>query len=190
MATGRASKTACTASIAAGFVLALLLTDLCAQTPGNAQTPAVDPSANELAGLWRARQAFGSPAHGPLILEKTTDGWLADFLGQRFSVQSSRTELSFELANHEGSFLGRLPQAEETITGHWISARSPVNGTQYATPLVLKVDGANRWRGDITSRDDDFTLYLMMQARPDGTLGAFLRNPERNIGVFLDVDHL
>ena len=30
----------------------------------------------------------------------------------------------------------------------------------------------------------------MAQKRPDGTVGAFLRNPERNIGVFVDVDRI
>jgi len=39
-------------------------------------------------------------------------------------------------------------------------------------------------------REDDFTLYLMVQKRPDGSVGAFLRNPERNIGTLYDVDHI
>jgi CubicO group peptidase (beta-lactamase class C family) len=30
--------------------------------------------------------------------------------------------------------------------------------------------------------DNDFTFYLMVKARPDGSIGAFLRNPERNSG--------
>ncbi|HCS47557.1 MAG TPA: hypothetical protein DIW61_04605, partial [Candidatus Aminicenantes bacterium] len=30
--------------------------------------------------------------------------------------------------------------------------------------------------------DSTMTLYLMVKARDDGSVGAFLRNPERNIG--------
>jgi len=195
MITGSANERVCAARIVCSLVFAMVCTDIPAQSPSNSPVTAVAQStgtvsSNELAGLWRARQWFGPYARGPLILERTPGGWSADFVGQRFPVQSSGAELSFELADHQGSFRGRWQQEEGVIAGHWISPRSPVNGTQYATPVTLKLDGANRWRGDIAPRDDTFTLYLMMQSNPDGTLGAFLRNPERNIGVFFDVDHL
>lgn len=37
--------------------------------------------------------------------------------------------------------------------------------------------------GELGHVDDTFTLYLVTAPRSDGTLGAFLRNPERNLGV-------
>jgi CubicO group peptidase (beta-lactamase class C family) len=57
-------------------------------------------------------------------------------------------------------------------------------------PVVLDADGADRWRGQVVLLDDTFTLYLVVRKRPDGTLGAFLRNPERNIGARYDVDRV
>lgn len=55
---------------------------------------------------------------------------------------------------------------------------------------MLEADGPECWRREVVPLDDTFTLYLMVQKRPDGTLGAFLRNPERNIGVRYDVDRI
>jgi CubicO group peptidase (beta-lactamase class C family) len=143
---------------------------------------------SELVGLWKAQQWFGPYARGPLVIEKAQAGWTADFAGQLLPVQATGTELSFALPNEQGSFRGQFDR--NRIVGHWITPVSPVNGTSYASPVRLTADGANRWRGIVAPRDDTFTLFLMVQQRPDGKLGAFLRNPERNIGVFLDVSRL
>ena len=142
---------------------------------------------SELVGLWKARQWFGPYARGPLTIEKAPAGWTADFAGRVLPVQANGAELTFALPNEQGSFRGHLDR--NRIVGHWIAPTSPVNGTSYASPVKLVADGANRWRGVVVPRDDTFTLYLMVQQQPDGKLAAFMRNPERNIGVFLDVSH-
>ncbi len=147
---------------------------------------AVPAPAEELTGLWQAKRRFGPDARGPLVLEKTPSGWTADFLGRMLPV---RADLSFDLANGEGSFRGRM-QDDGSIAGHWTPPNSVIHGFKYASPVRLEPDGKNRWNGNVEPRHDTFTLYLMMQKRPDGTVGAFLRNPERNIGVFYDVDRL
>jgi CubicO group peptidase (beta-lactamase class C family) len=156
------------------------------------QAVAAPPSttADELVGLWKAKQRFGPDARGPLTLQRTAGGWTADFLGRTLPVRANGSELSFELGNGEGSFRGRAPERGSNITGQWTAPNSRVHGFKYAAPVILKADGPNRWRGEVTPRDDEFTLYLMVQKRADGTLGAFMRNPERNIGVFYNVDHL
>jgi CubicO group peptidase (beta-lactamase class C family) len=151
--------------------------------------PAPTDSAEELVGLWKAKRRFGPDARGALILEKTPSGWTADFLGRTLPVRADRSELSFDLANGEGSFRGRM-QDDGVINGHWTPPNSVIHGFKYASPVRLEPDGPNRWRGNVEPRHDTFTLYLMLQKRPDGTVGAFLRNPERNIGVFYDVDRL
>jgi CubicO group peptidase (beta-lactamase class C family) len=143
---------------------------------------------SELVGLWKARQWFGPYARGPLMVEKTQSGWTADFAGRVLPVQGNGAELIFALPNEQGSFRGRLDR--NRIVGHWITPTSRVNGTSYTSPVRLASDGANRWRGVVTPRDDTFTLFLMVQQQPDGKLSAFMRNPERNIGVFYDVSHL
>jgi CubicO group peptidase (beta-lactamase class C family) len=151
---------------------------------------AATASADELVGLWRAKRTFGPDARGPLIVQKTADGWSADFLGRTFAVRAEGTTLAFELADRQGAFAGHLERGGKRIRGQWTTPSSRVHGSRYASPLVLEATGPNRWRGTVVTRDDTFTLYLLAQKRADGTVGAFLRNPERNIGVFYDVDHI
>ena len=145
--------------------------------------------ADDLAGVWKAKQRFGPDARGTLVLEKSPNGWSADFAGRTLPVQAEGAKLAFELSDGQGSFEGRL-QPDNRITGHWITPNSVVNGSRYAVPVVLEAEGPDRWRGSVVPRDDTFTLYLVVEQRPDGTLGAFLRNPDRNIGVFVPVDRI
>ena len=145
---------------------------------------------DELVGLWSARRWYGPYARGELAFEKTASGWTADFMGDLHPVRATNGELAFELPDGQGAFLARAPQGARDILGHWTPPNSPVHGFRYAAPVVLKSAGSNRWRGTVALREDTFTLYLMVERQPDGSLGAFLRNPERNIGVFLNVERL
>jgi CubicO group peptidase (beta-lactamase class C family) len=147
-----------------------------------------DAQAQDLTGLWKAQQWFGPHARGALLLERAPSGWIADFAGHVVPVQARGNELSFALPDNAGTFQGRLDK--NRITGQWTTSPSRVHGFRYASPVTLTSDGADRWRGVVTPRDDTFTLYLMVQKREDGTLGAFLRNPERNIGVVYNVSQL
>lgn len=166
-----------------GVALSLLVADAHAQ-----QSSTAPPTDTDLVGLWKAKQWFGPYARGPLVIEKSQSGWIADFAGRVLPVQGNGAELIFTLPDEQGSFRGRLER--NRIVGHWIAPSSPVNGTSYASPVRLASDGANRWRGIVTPRDDTFTLFLMVQQQPDGKLSAYMRNPERNIGVFYDVSFL
>jgi hypothetical protein len=76
------------------------------------------------------------------------------------------------------------------IEGHWIQPVTAANGTPYASPVTLIKDKQNIWRGEVSPLDDAITFYLMIKARDDGSVGAFLKNPERNIGRFIRLDHL
>lgn len=147
-----------------------------------------DAHAQELAGLWKAEQSFGPHARGPLLIERTPAGLTADFGGRSLPVQARGNELRFALPNDEGAFQGRLEPSR--IVGQWITPPSRIHGSRYASPVRLAADGTNRWRGVVTTRDDTFALFLMITKQPDGTLSAFLRNPERNIGVFYDVSRV
>lgn len=42
--------------------------------------------ADELAGVWKAKQRFGPDARGPLIIEHADRGWIADFIGEKLPV--------------------------------------------------------------------------------------------------------
>jgi CubicO group peptidase (beta-lactamase class C family) len=143
-----------------------------------------------LVGLWQARRRFGPDARGPLTLRRGPGGWTADFVGGVHPVRADGDGLAFALPGDAGAFRGRLAADGRRITGHWTPPLSVIHGARFAVPVVLEADGADRWRGEIALLDDAFTLYLMVQKRPDGALGAFLRNPERNIGARYDIDHL
>src|SRR4029079_1294488 len=144
-------------------------------------------SADELEGLWKAKRWFGPDAGGLLVIQRTGVLYSAEMVGRIVPVRSEKGELSFDLPNGEGTFRGRL-QAGGAILGHWFQPRA-ING-KYASPVHLKPEGPNRWSGQVVPFEDAFTLYLKLQKRPDGSLGVFLRNPERDFGAWLGVDRM
>jgi CubicO group peptidase (beta-lactamase class C family) len=146
-------------------------------------------SADDLAGLWKAKRWFGPFARGPLVLQRTGTAYTADMIGWRVPVRVEKDELSFDLPNGQGSFRGKL-QAGGTILGHWIPPSSATQGSKSVSPVRLQPDGPNRWSGQVVPFEDVFTFYLLVQTRPDGSLGALLRNPERDFGAWLGVDRL
>ena len=147
-------------------------------------------SAEEFVGLWKAKRRFGPDTIGPLVLQRGPSGWAADFMGSSFPVHADGPELSFDLPDGQGSFKVRVWEGKPSLTGHWIPPYSAVDGFKFAVPVVLKADGSNRWRGDVQPRQVEFTIYLMVQNRADGTFRAFLRNPERNVGITYNVDRI
>jgi hypothetical protein len=63
-------------------------------------------------------------------------------------VKQQGQKLSFELPDGKGSFRGEYVGAQ--VDGHWIGAR-------YATPLILRADGHDRWTGIVAPREDHMT---------------------------------
>ena len=152
-----------------------------------APTPGFDRStqADELVGLWKAKRRFGPDARGPLVIERTGTTFTADMMGRRLPVLVDRLELSFALPGVQGTFRGAL-EDDGAIRGRWFPPRALAMGG-HPTPVTLSPDGPDRWTGDVVPFDDAFTLYLLVRERPDGTLTAFLRNPERDWGALLGV---
>jgi len=151
----------------------------------NAQTN----SAKELVELWEAKQRFGPDVRGNLLIKQTGDGWQAEIAGYVSQAKMAGDTISFELSDSKGKFQGKFDSRRTKIVGHWIQAESVTFG-RYASPVILTKDGQNIWRGDVSPLDDAFTFYLMIKARNDGSVGAFLKNPERNLGRFIRVDHI
>jgi hypothetical protein len=148
-------------------------------------------STDELAGLWKAKRWFGPDARGLLVIQRTGATYSAEMVGRTVPVRSEKGELSFDLPNGEGMFRGRL-QAGGGIAGHWFPPNSMAQnaGGKLVSPVRLKLEGSNRWRGEVVPFEDAFTFYLLAQKRPDGTLGVLLRNPERDFGAWLGVDRM
>jgi hypothetical protein len=163
----------------------IVLLVIVAILPGAAASAA--DSADELAGLWKAKRWFGPFARGSLLIQRTGTTYTADIIGKILPVHAEKGELSFDLPNGQGSFRGKL-QTGDIIQGHWFPPDS-LSG-KYASPVQLKRDGPNRWSGQVVPFEDFFTFYLLARKRPDGSLGVFLRNPERDLGAWLGVDRL
>ncbi|MBA3342174.1 MAG: serine hydrolase [Gemmatimonadaceae bacterium] len=138
-------------------------------------------SPTDLSGLWAAKVRYGPDARGPLIVLRNGRGWIADVAGFRLAARGDNNSISFELPDDKGHFRGRRNGRE--IVGHWFGPKS----WAYATPMTLRPDGVNRWRGEVSPLDNTFTFYMPMTRRPDGTYATYLRNPERNQGRFIPV---
>jgi CubicO group peptidase (beta-lactamase class C family) len=159
-----------------------------AQMPG-VSAQAASPAESSLAGLWKAKRWFGPDERGTLILERTSNGWTADFLGRSIKAESQGDVLTFALPGGRGSFRARLNRNGSLSAGQWFQPGSQV-APPFGSNIVFLGDGPGRWRGEVRPWDHEFTLYLMVQQRPDGTFDAFIRNPERNIGYNLGVKRL
>ena len=167
--------------VVAVFAVALPAT---AQQPAQSRAGSVD----ELAGLWRAQRWFGPVARGPVVIRRTGSSYTADMLGRTLRVRVDAGELFFDLPNGQGKFRGKL-QPSGAISGHWTPNNSPT-GMSRTSPLTLRVVRPNLWTGIVAPAEDVFTFYLLARKRPDGTMGAFLRNPERDMGALWRVDRL
>lgn len=151
--------------------------------PQGAGAPAVD-----LRGLWEATLRFGPDVHGPLLVLHRDDGWRGDISGFSIAAAARGGAISFALPDGKGSFRGE--RHGERIDGFWIQPPTQFSGNAYATPVTLLPAGNERWRGFVAPLDDRFTFYLPVIQNPDGSLGTYLRNPERNQGRFQRVSRI
>ncbi len=163
-----------------GILAALVLSS--AVSPSQTATAQTN-SANQLAGLWEAKHRSGPDIRGVLLVRRTGGGWQAEIAGQTAQATLTGDSIAFELASGKGKYLGKFDARRTKIVGHWIQPRTFEGGWSYASPVTLAKFGQNIWRGDVLPYDDTFTFYLMVKVRDDGTIGAFLKNPERNVGV-------
>lgn len=109
-------------------------------------------------------------------------------VGQLVPVQERDGELIFALAGGAGGFRGS-PQDDGSIRGMWTPSPQMAMGG-HGTPVTLAPWGSDRWRGEVAPFDDVFTFYLLLRRRPDGSLGALLRNPERDWGALIGPERL
>ena len=152
---------------------------LVAQAP----PPNRDELPTKLIGLWEARRHFGPQVRGKLVIDSTALGWRAAIAGRMTDTRVAGDSVSFTLPDSSASFTGRFERRREQIVGQWIQNRT-------ASPLVLSACGHGCYGAEVMPLDDEYTFYLKVVRRPDGSLGAFLRNPERNLGRFIRVDHI
>jgi CubicO group peptidase (beta-lactamase class C family) len=164
-----------------------LLTAAVLQCAGTAESAA---PAKDVIGIWEAARNFGPALRGPLTLSRRQGGWLVEIAGQRIRVNAPGNTISCVFSAGQGEFHGVLDSKGDEIRGNWIQPATINAMSRYASPVTLAAYGKNRWRGQVVPLEDDFTLFLVASAGEDGTVHAFLRNPDRNLGVFLDADRL
>ena len=131
-----------------------------------------------LDGLWAARRDFGPDVRGTLRVT----GDRARIAGRSAAVTTDGDRVAFDLPNAEGAFRGTI--RESRIVGHWIQPPTVWGGREYATPVTL-AKRAGGWVGEVRPLDDHMTLFLPISGNT-----AYLRNPERNIGRFIAVQHI
>ncbi len=142
-----------------------------------------------LVGTWEASRHFGPELRGTLILSRERNGWTAEIAGVRAQA-SKGGGIHCVFPGDQGEFDGTVNEKSNVIRGEWIQPATVNNGMKYASPVTLKQSGKGRWQGEVTPLEDEFTLYLVASAKEDGSIGAFLQNPDRNIGVFLIADRI
>lgn len=147
-------------------------------------------SAKELAGLWEAKRRFGPDIRGTLLIKQSSGEWHAEIAERSAPVKIDGDSISFELPDAKGKFQGKFDARRAKIVGHWIQPPMLTNGRAYTSPVTLTRDKSDTWRGDVAPLEDEFTFYLMIKPRADGSVGAFLRNPERNLGRFIRIDRV
>ena len=141
-----------------------------------------------LEGLWVAQERYGPDVHGTLTLLPRGGGLVADIAGFVVPVRQDAGRLGFELPDGRGTFRGLRDGA--VINGFWLQPPTVEAGARWATPLRLRADEQGRWHGMVVPRDDHMTYYLPVTRAPDGRIATYLRNMERNQGVFLGVSRI
>ncbi|MEM1245741.1 MAG: serine hydrolase [Acidobacteriota bacterium] len=147
---------------------------------------AVPGTAQRFDGVWRAQEDFGPRLVGELRIELTEgEAGTAQIGGRQAKLERTVTGIAAEFG--EGSsFRGDFTE-DGTIRGVWIQATGVSFTYPHAAPLVLEKNGKDRWRGQVPVVDDAITFFLKVETDDEGKQHAFLRNPERNLGIFLRI---
>ncbi|AGC47866.1 beta-lactamase [Myxococcus stipitatus DSM 14675] len=160
------------------FVTALLI--LWASL-GRAHAAPPPPEA-PLVGIWGSERTLGPEVRGELTLVRGQNTWRARIAGYDIPARVEGKKVSVLLPGGQGELRGTLAEDRQRITGHWIQPRVLMSGMTFATPVVLRALQPGVWRGDVSPLEDRFSLYLVVEKQPDGSVAAFIRNPERNFG--------
>jgi CubicO group peptidase (beta-lactamase class C family) len=142
----------------------------------------------DLVGVWGDKRVLGPEVRGVLTVECVAESGRAEIGGRLATIHRHKDSVTFELANGQGRFRGKIEN--DRILGHWIQPRTIAYGTSYATPVRLSPIGPKLWQGEVRPLDDAMTSYMVIQYREDSTLTAYFRNPQRNAGRLMNVDHL
>jgi CubicO group peptidase (beta-lactamase class C family) len=144
--------------------------------------PATDPrtqsGVDAFEGVWSNRVDMGPALRGELTVAREEGEWRASVGG----VEAQASTLDITFPSDGGRLRGVLSYDQRAIDAWWIQPPG-LPGVAYATPVRLRAEGGDRWRGEVSPLPQTFTMHLRVFQREDGAwLGAF-RNPEFNMNA-------
>ena len=146
-----------------------------------AERPA--PQSDSLVGVWGSENVFGPSVRGELVIDARRPEWRAKIAGYDVPIRRNRGAIAFSLQDNAGEFRGHVSadrRAVTTITGDWIQPIGSGNNNRYATPVQFSKTRPTVWTGQVVPLDDRISFYVSIQRAQDGSLTAFIRNPEFN----------
>jgi CubicO group peptidase (beta-lactamase class C family) len=146
-----------------------------------------DDDARALAGLWEAQKILLPHLRGNVMVTLEDDTWLAEIAGATARGIVAGNDVRFSFAGDGEVLKLRLDARGGVSAAQWTQAPTYRIGSANISPVALDKTGENRWRGQVTPIEDGFTLHLVLTEREDGSVGAFLRNPDRNLGIFTNL---
>ncbi|MBV9262733.1 MAG: beta-lactamase family protein [Candidatus Eremiobacteraeota bacterium] len=135
----------------------------------------------DVTGLWGATLDSGPYARGAASIDGRANEWRALIAGYDVPVTREGWRVQWSLPGDAGSFDGSV-QRDGAIAGTWIQPPTRLSGDRYATPVRFRRGAARTWFADVRPLADQATVYLDVTRTSDGSMHAFLRNPEANIG--------
>lgn len=186
-----------TAMAAAGFVAASIAVPSGAEAQSDIESSATSPSPN-WEGVWVAERSFGPQFQGPVSLHRSGEGWAARLQGETVTADRSlekdgSVSWSFDFID-QGRFVGQQANARTAIQGHWIQPPGMVQGYPFATPVRMEPAGRNAFDGEVVPFPQQISLNVPLMLDGDATKSGatkyrtFLRNPQRNLGVFFRIE--
>lgn len=151
---------------------------------------AAEPS--DLIGLWGNETVSGPQLYGDVTIDGRQAPWQVSVGGMSATVDHKGDVVTFAMPGGHGHFRGRL--IDGNIEGVWIQPPGQALASAYATPLVLPRGEGQVWMAQLRPLQDKISQYVRFWRIEDGSLKAFLVNPEYNLGrgitydVTLDAD--
>jgi CubicO group peptidase (beta-lactamase class C family) len=136
--------------------------------------------ADVLVGLWGVEQSLGPLMRGELVIDARGTEWRARIAGYDIPVDHRGKGINFVLPGSVGEFRGHFDAGTSSIVGHWVQPANAVYSNRYASPVVLSGVSKAVWRGVVVPLDETVSFYLSIKRASDGSLTAYIRNPEFN----------
>lgn len=179
-----------------GFICLIMTTACLGQQPADeASTTSPLPSWE---GVWVAERQFGPLFRGPLTLQRSEAHWVARLQGEiataeRKELDNGIVHWSFAFSD-QGRFEGQQPKQGAPIDGHWFQPPGIMANFSAATPVRLIAHEHEAFSGEVTPLKQQVSLNIVLIANDsesgseDNQYRTFLRNPERNLGLYFRIE--